>query len=80
MASSLTQGAQQKQSQGARLMTFIPGSRLKFTSTAAAPARLQVPVYASLPATCTIGEIGVNGGKLYVCSTTNGWIVAGTQT
>jgi hypothetical protein len=80
MASSLTQGPQLKRSQGAKTTTYQAGSRLSFTSTATAPSRLQVPVYAANPATCTVGEICVSGGKLYVCSATNTWTVAGSQT
>ena len=42
-------------------------------------ARLKVPHFSSMPATCEIGEIGETGGKLYVCSALNTWVVSGTQ-
>jgi hypothetical protein len=35
--------------------------------------RLRVPVYATKPATCDIGEICSNGGKLWHCSAANTW-------
>jgi hypothetical protein len=43
---------------------------------------LQVPVYASNPTVGQVGELYVNSvsGKLYVCTATNTWVVAGTQT
>lgn len=42
-------------------------------------ARLKVPVFAATPATGVIGELISVGGKLYVCSAVNTWVVAGTQ-
>lgn len=35
--------------------------------------RLRVPVYTTKPATCDVGEICSNGGKLWHCSTANNW-------
>lgn len=42
--------------------------------------RLKVPHYATLPATCEIGEIAEQGGELNICSAANTWTVCGTQT
>lgn len=41
--------------------------------------RFKVPVVTALPATCQIGELISYGGKLYVASAVNTWVVAGTQ-
>lgn len=41
--------------------------------------RLKVPVYASDPATCEVGEVICVGGKLKVCATANNWVIVGTQ-
>ena len=41
--------------------------------------RLKVPKVSSLPAKAEIGELVVYGGKLYVASALNTWVVAGTQ-
>jgi hypothetical protein len=81
MASSLTQGVQEKRSQGARTTTYQAGSKVNFTSTPANPSRFQVPTYAATPATgSTPGEICYVGGKLYVCTASPGtWVVVGTQ-
>lgn len=40
---------------------------------------LTVPRYTTLPA-CQTGQICEKDGKLYICSATNTWTVAGTQT
>lgn len=42
---------------------------------------LRLPVYASAPAKCEVGEVYVNSGtgKLYVCSAANTWSLVGTQ-
>lgn len=42
---------------------------------------LRVPVYATAPAKCEVGELYVNSGtgKLYVCSAANTWSLVGTQ-
>lgn len=44
-------------------------------------ARLRLPVYASAPSTCEVGEVYVNtsNGKAYVCSASNTWTIIGTQ-
>lgn len=42
-------------------------------------SRLKVPHYTSTPATCEAGEVCEVGGKLYVASAANTWVVAGTQ-
>lgn len=42
--------------------------------------RLKIPHYATLPATCEVGEIAEASGKLNICSAANTWVVAGTQT
>ena len=38
-------------------------------------SRVKLPVYASSPAKCELGEVYVNSGncKLYVCSSANTW-------
>jgi hypothetical protein len=81
MTSSLNSGPQLKRDRGSKITEYIPGSRLRFNVNAAGSgARLQLPVFAAPPATCTVGELCVSGGKLYVCTTTNAWVVAGSQT
>jgi hypothetical protein len=40
---------------------------------------IQATVYSSLPATCEVGQLGVNGGELYVCSAADTWSLVGTQ-
>lgn len=42
--------------------------------------RLKVPHYATLPATCEVGELAEQGGELNICSSANTWTVCGTQT
>lgn len=42
-------------------------------------SRLKVPYYASVPATCEVGEIIEVSGKLRICSATNTWTIVGTQ-
>jgi hypothetical protein len=43
--------------------------------------RIKIPTVASTPSTCEIGELCVvsSTGKLYVCSASNTWTIAGTQ-
>ena len=43
-------------------------------------SRLKVPNYSTNPATCAVGELIENAGKLYICSATNTWTKVGTQT
>jgi hypothetical protein len=77
MTNSLNSGLQPKVSRGARVMTFISGSRLKFTGT----SRIQLPVGVK-PATCTVGELwcdSADANKLYQCTTTDTWTKVGTQ-
>lgn len=42
---------------------------------------LRVPVFATAPTKCELGELYANSGtgKLYVCSATDTWTVVGTQ-
>jgi hypothetical protein len=40
--------------------------------------KLKIPSYTVLP-TCQVGEIAESGGILYICSATDVWTVAGTQ-
>lgn len=44
-------------------------------------SRLRLPIYATAPSTCDVGEVYVNSGtgKAYVCSATNTWTIIGTQ-
>jgi hypothetical protein len=61
--------------------------RTNFSSTQDFPkysrfnTRLKVPTVTAVAATCEIGELCVvsSTGKLYVCSATNTWTIAGTQ-
>lgn len=41
--------------------------------------RVKVPHLTALPSTCETGEIAEYSGKLYICSATNTWTIAGTQ-
>jgi len=41
--------------------------------------RIKVPNFATLPATCDVGELGEFSGKLYICSSVNTWSLVGTQ-
>lgn len=52
---------------------FVKSSR--FTN------RVRLPIYATAPTTCAIGEVYVNSGsgKLYVCSSANTWSLVGGQ-
>lgn len=82
MASSLTAGVQEKTSQGARLMKFIPGARLRFDGgDKPNPPRIQLPV-GPKPATCKVGELWVDsvGNKLNICTATDIWTIVGNQT
>jgi hypothetical protein len=35
--------------------------------------RIKIPVFATKPSTCEIGEVCSNGGKLWHCSAINTW-------
>ena len=50
-----------------------------FVKTSKFLTRLQVPHYASAPATCTVGEIIEVGGELQICSSANTWEIVGNQ-
>ncbi len=43
--------------------------------------RLRLPIYATAPTKCELGEVYVNSGtgKAYVCSAANTWSLIGTQ-
>jgi hypothetical protein len=41
--------------------------------------RLKVPHYAVAPTTCEVGEVIEVAGDLQICSATDTWTVAGTQ-
>jgi hypothetical protein len=41
--------------------------------------RLKIPHYAVAPSTAEVGELIEVGGKLYICSVANTFVVAGTQ-
>jgi len=41
--------------------------------------RLKVPSYVTAPTTAEVGEIIEVGGKLYICSTANTFVLVGTQ-
>ena len=45
----------------------------EFNKSSNFTTRLKVPHYASLPATCEVGEIAESGGVLKICSSTNTW-------
>jgi hypothetical protein len=63
-------------------MEFYRGnfsSRQDFTKYSDFQTALKVPHFGSLPSTCNVGEIGEYDGKLYICSATNTWSIAGTQ-
>lgn len=51
-----------------------------FNKASTFTSKLKVPHYASLPATCEIGEIVESGGKLYIGSAADTWSLVGTQT
>lgn len=55
-------------------------ARQDFYKTSDFKTRLKVPHYASLPATCEVGEIAETGGILKICSAANTWTTVGTQT
>jgi len=51
-----------------------------FTKKVRMNTAFRLPVYASAPSKCELGEVYVNtNGKLYVCSAANTWSLAGTQ-
>lgn len=41
--------------------------------------RLRIPNNPTLPTTCNVGDLSETGGKLYICSALNTWVVAGSQ-
>lgn len=55
-------------------------ARQDFTKYSDFTTMLKVPSYASLPATCQVGELVESGGKLKICSATNTWTTVGVQT
>lgn len=50
-----------------------------FTKYSRFTGRLRIPNNATLPSTCNVGDLSETGGKLYICSTLNTWVVAGSQ-
>ncbi len=42
-------------------------------------AVLKLPDVTTLSATCSIGQMTVSSGKLYICSAVDTWTVVGTQ-
>ena len=50
-----------------------------FNKASSFNTKLKVPSYTSVPATCEVGEIIENSGKLLICSTANTWVIVGTQ-
>lgn len=42
-------------------------------------SRLKIPHYDILPATCEVGELIENSGKLKICSIRNTWTTVGSQ-
>lgn len=52
-----------------------------FTKYVRFNSRLRLPVYATPPSKCDLGEVYVNSGtgKAYVCSAANTWSLIGTQ-
>jgi hypothetical protein len=54
-------------------------SRQDFNKASAFNTKLKVPSYTSVPAKCEVGEIIENNGKLLICSTSNNWVIIGTQ-
>jgi len=51
-----------------------------FNKASSFNTKLKVPSYTSVPATCEVGEIIENNGKLLICSTADTWQIIGTQT
>lgn len=49
-----------------------------FNKSSSFNTALKVPVFTTLP-TCSVGQLCVSSGKLYVCSATNTWTIVGTQ-
>jgi len=54
-------------------------SRQDFNKASSFNTKLKVPSYTSVPATCEVGEIIENSGKLLICSTANTWVIVGSQ-
>ena len=52
-----------------------------FTKYSRFKSRIKMPIYATAPTTCEVGEIYVNSGtgKAYVCSAENTWQIIGSQ-
>jgi len=50
-----------------------------FNKASSFNTKLKIPSYASVPATCEVGEIIENSGKLLICSATDTWMIVGTQ-
>lgn len=78
MPSSLTSGPIVRFLRAGKLWTVLSGARLKVNSG----GKFELSVVASLPATCTVGELCTNGAdanKLYQCTATNTWTKVGTQ-
>ncbi len=48
-------------------------ARQDFNKASSFTTRLKIPHYASLPATCEVGEIAETGGVLKICSSANTW-------
>jgi len=49
-----------------------------FNKASEFPTSIKIPVYTTLP-NCEVGQICAYGGKLMVCSASNVWTIAGTQ-
>ena len=54
-------------------------SHQDFNKASSFNTKLKVPSYTSVPATCEVGEIIENSGKLLICSTANTWVIVGSQ-
>jgi hypothetical protein len=50
-----------------------------FNKASSFNTKLKIPSYTSVPATCEVGEIIENNGKLLICSATDTWTICGTQ-
>lgn len=65
---------------GAFYKNNFPTSQ-KFTKSTQFTNTLMLPVYATAPSVCQVGQVYVNSGtgKLYVCSSANTWSLVGSQ-